>query len=559
MIRFNNVKNYLGFSGLLLILVSCADLTENPVSGITADQHYSTVEGIEDALIGAYFPLRYYWGGLGQPGELNGGDYMGNMGTDLYRDARTSYHYYNTYSPGLNSSSRVLSFIWEQLYKGINTANTVINRAESVEMPEDVKRIRVAEARFLRAHYYYLLVIHWGPVHLTLDETIGVETEAERVPENEIWQVIFEDLEYAEEHLPEVQTHWGRATKNAAKHHLSLAHLWNRDWDQAARYAVEVIQSGQHSLLDNFTDVFDINNQQNDEIIWSVQFTTDQSANSAGNWQHMAHTMRYINVPGMAWALELGRPWSRLMPTDYLMTEIFGNDYRPEGAHGNRINIKNDSRYYASFREVYYYNDPGSIPFEGVSVGDTSIYVTTDPFVQEWSAEKRASKTYMVRGINQWVTQWFPSGEKFSDPARAHFDIADGTRDVFVMRLAETYLLAAEALLMANRVDEAVFYFNEVRKRAEAPGQTIPLITASELNIDEILNERARELAGECHRWPTLKRTGKLLERVRAYNTRRGDTNTTASQNIQEHHLLRPIPQIQIDRATNQYPQNPGY
>jgi starch-binding outer membrane protein, SusD/RagB family len=548
-------------AGLFFMVAGCVDLTENVVSGITADEHFNSLDGFEDAVIGAYQPLRHWIGGRDSGSGI---DKLGNLGTDLYRDARLSEAWYNTYSAGLNPTSPAITYVWNHFYRGINNANTVINRADEINMSAELRQTRVAEARFLRAHYYYILVTHYGPVHLTSEETRGAETEANRTSEEEIWQLIIDDLEFAVQHLPNVQADWGRATRNAARHHLALAHLWLQNWEQAADYAISAIESGHNRLLDNFADVFHIDNQENDEIIWSVQFTTDQTANSPGNWQHLGHTMRYDQVPGMHRNLIDGRPFSRLMPTDYLMTEIFGNDYRPGGAHENRINIKNDSRYYATFREVYTYTDPGSIPEEyiaqGVSVGDTSIYVTTDPFVNyEWTEDDIAEKTYLVLRIEDWVTQWYPSGEKFRDPARAHFNEGSGTRDVFIMRLAETYLLAAEALLMDERPAEAVEYFNAVRIRAEAPGETIPLMTAAELNIDEILDERARELAGEGHRWATLKRTGTLLDRVRAHNTRRGDTATTAAENIQEHHLLRPIPQTQIDRTTNEYPQNPGY
>ena len=106
--------------------------------------------------------------------------------------------------------------------------------------------------------------------------------------------------------------------------------------------------------------------------------------------------------------------------------------------------------------------------------------------------------------------------------------------------------------MMQDKLTEAAFYFNEVRKRAAFPGVEIPLITPEELDIDEILDERGRELAGELHRWPDLKRTGKLLERVKKYNPYGGP-------NIQEYHTLRPIPQSQIDRTKNEFGQNPGY
>lgn len=104
--------------------------------------------------------------------------------------------------------------------------------------------------------------------------------------------------------------------------------------------------------------------------------------------------------------------------------------------------------------------------------------------------------------------------------------------------------------MMAGNTGEAVNYFNEVRKRASRPGYDLS-IEASALTIDVILDERGRELAGEMHRWFDLVRTGKALERIRAYSA--------AGQNIQPYHLLRPIPQSQIDRLTVPFPQNPNY
>jgi hypothetical protein len=121
-----------------------------------------------------------------------------------------------------------------------------------------------------------------------------------------------------------------------------------------------------------------------------------------------------------------------------------------------------------------------------------------------------------------------------------------------IFRLGETYLIAAEAYMMMGDLVKGAEYFNAIRKRAEAPGTVMPLIKPAELNIDEILNERHRELTGEYLTWYDLKRTGKLLERVRKYNKE-------AAPYIQEYHQLRPIPQDQIDRCTNEYPQNPGY
>jgi hypothetical protein len=131
-----------------------------------------------------------------------------------------------------------------------------------------------------------------------------------------------------------------------------------------------------------------------------------------------------------------------------------------------------------------------------------------------------------------------------------------GSRDFMVARLAETYLIAAEALYKVGNIDEAVQHINAVRRRAAIPGKELEMeITADQLNIDFILDERGRELLGEMDRWFDLVRTGTLVDRVKKYNP-------DGAANIQPFHVLRPIPNDQIDRTEGgaaSFPQNPGY
>jgi starch-binding outer membrane protein, SusD/RagB family len=250
---------------LSLALAGCVDLDENVISGITAPQYFGTAAGFEDAVIAAYQPLRSYYGS--QDGWV-----MSTIGTDLWKDGSLNQDWYNRYSAGLNSSSPFLTNVWNGMYRGINNANTVIARADNIEgLSASLRDIRVAEARFLRAHYYYLLVMHYGPVHLTLEETIGVETEANRTSEEEIFAVILDDLEFAAATLPVTQDDWGRATREAARHMLAKVHLVLGNWEEAADYARAVINSGTHALLDDFADIWDHNNEQHAEVIWAVQ------------------------------------------------------------------------------------------------------------------------------------------------------------------------------------------------------------------------------------------------------------------------------------------------
>jgi hypothetical protein len=143
---------------------------------------------------------------------------------------------------------------------------------------------------------------------------------------------------------------------------------------------------------------------------------------------------------------------------------------------------------------------------------------------------------------------------KFMDPTRLTANQEWSARDGFVIRIAEMYLIAAEALMNTNPT-EALKYMNDLRKkRAIAGKETDMEITVKDLTIDFILDERARELAGELFRWYDLKRTGKLVSYVQKYNM-------DAKANIKETHNLRPIPQVQLDAVTNkeEFKQNPGY
>ncbi len=149
----------------------------------------------------------------------------------------------------------------------------------------------------------------------------------------------------------------------------------------------------------------------------------------------------------------------------------------------------------------------------------------------------------------------FPNLKKHDDRQRESVNEYAGTKDYFVYRLAEAYMFAAEAHFQMGNLQQAADHINVVRRRAAWPGQESNMeISAGDVTIDFILDERAREFYDEDKRWTTLKRTGKLLERVR---DKAGLQET--KDNIEEYHLLRPIPATQITRTEGGYEQNPGY
>jgi hypothetical protein len=160
---------------------------------------------------------------------------------------------------------------------------------------------------------------------------------------------------------------------------------------------------------------------------------------------------------------------------------------------------------------------------------------------------------YQVIPPSKYVPALAPTLIKYFDTKRSDMN-SPSIRPIIVYRLADTYLVAAEAAFMDGRPADAVPYINAIRRRAAYPSgdpQAME-IQASDLTLDFILDERSRELCGELVRWLDLVRTGQLLRRVRLHNT-------DAQANIQDKHILRPIPQTQIDATTTGpvYPQNP--
>ncbi len=543
----NIVKTFCILSAFLSF--SCEEtLVEDPVSLATADGYYTTEKGINDGLKATYAPFRRFYG-------RQEGFFMTVTGTDIFTNGFggvANAPDINNYSPNLLGTNGMITTIWDQFYTGINQANTVIGRAPDVEDIDETERARViGEARFLRALYYFHLVQQFGAVHFTLEETIGVETEANRTDVATIYaEGIVPDLEYATDNLPPTPAEYGQVTKPAAEALLAKVHLVLGNWAEAESLAAGVINNYDFGLVTPFANLWDIENDVNNEIIWAVQYTDDPLTNDGGNWGHLFFIFDYTFNPAMTRNLTYGRPWQRFLPTNHLL---------------KMYDRSMDARWDGSFRTVWFADKTAEINGFTVNPGDTAIKIVMYPV----SDEEKMSKPYWLFDFkDNWIgdvssyqeigtnqRRNYPSLLKYMDPLRPSVNATEGRRDFPVIRLAEMYLVAAEAAMQQGKNDEAANYINVIRTRAAMPGKETEMqVSSADINLDFILDERARELVGEKHRWYDLKRTGKLLERVRMYNL-------DAAPNIQEMHLVRPIPQTQIDRVSNPdvFTQNPGY
>ena len=556
---------------LILILfsavycLSCEEyLEEELISGVSAGTYYTTASGFEAALAATYAEPKSFYG-------TERGFTMTVFGTDLHTNGRGGSHKMINYYDGAFSPAQ--SFVrdtWRDFYRGINQANAVINRSENVEgVTQEVKTTRIAEVRFLRALFYFNLVQFFGDIHLSLDETVGVEIDANRTPASQIYtDAIIPDLEFAIDNLPDSQNEYGRATKPAAEFLLAKVYMTrayktygagNADATEAARLMGNVIDNYDFSLLPDFADLWDINNERNSEVIFAIQNNknqVDEGLDTQGHSGHLYFLMEYDILPGMARDTENGRPWIRFRPTEFLLG-LWDREF--------------DARYDKTYKHAWISNTESSIPVwtsedaskgyvssalvgtRKFSIGDTAVFIPGPGKDEIWTDEKKGKTRYLVFTNNQYDERWYPTLNKWIDPTRPNRQHTPGQRNHPLMRLADAYLIRAEARIMQNELSAAAEDINTVRRRGAWTGKEEAIeISPEEATLEFLLDERGRELVGEGHRWFDLTRTGKLVERVRAHNPE-------GRNNIQDYHILRPIPLEQIDRTSGGYQQNCGY
>ncbi|MDR7130226.1 hypothetical protein J2X69_002574 [Algoriphagus sp. 4150] len=569
--RIISIKS-IAYLMILSFLLSCDDrLIEEPKSILTPG-FFSTTQGFQSGLDAAYAGNRMFWGNQ----DLFT---ITVIGTDEFYTGQDGNNNINKYNSNYTPSNGQITAIWRNAYTYINTCNGLIDNAPDVTgISEDTKTKMVAEAKFLRANYYFVLVQFYGDITINRNFQNEPTTSAVRSPMSEAYELIIEDLREAVAVLPESPSTGGvlrgKATKAAAMHLLAKVHLTRAgsiaaqasDYQNAYLIATDLINNlapaNGLGLLEDFGKVFEEGNEYNKEVLWTVEHTSDlayNGPNNSGGADNVLNHMwvpQYEQFPGMKRNTEYGRPYIRCVPTNW-MTET---------AFAERVN---DSRYSKTFQTVWYSNNESSIPVwpnplpkgapadaqpgaKKFALGDTAIYMPG----YDVTNEEIAASRYLLIPPRNYTIRLSPAMFKYFDTKRADLNYPS-IRPVIVYRLAETYLIAAEALFMDEKVAEALPYINAVRERAAFPNGDIQatLIQASDLSLDFILDERSRELCGENMRWWDLVRTGKLEERVKLHNAE-------AAPNIEvPRHLLRPIPQAQIDAVItgSPYPQNPGW
>jgi hypothetical protein len=545
-------------------------LIEDPKSTLTP-AFFTTTQGFQAGLTAAYAGFR----------TIFGPDSYFEMvvpGTDEFIAGNDGNNGLVKYNSNFNTSDGIVAGIWKNCYTYINTCNGLIGNAPS-GLDAATTASMIGEAKFLRANYYFILVQSWGDVTLNKTFQATPTTSATKAPMADVYAFIIQDLKDAIAVLPASPLTGGvlpgKATKAAAMHALAKVYLARAgssakqadDYKNAYTIALDLINNvapaGGLKLQLDFASVYAEGNEANSEVLWTVQHTPtlayngSPTQNNSGPDNLLCHLFapKYEVQPGMQRSTLYGRPYIRVVPTHWLTDTVFKE----------RVN---DKRYNKTFQTTWLCNNAASVPnwpnplpagapagaqpgAPKFTVGDTAIWMPG----YEMTAAQIAKYRYQVIPPSKYSIALSPAMFKYFDTKRPDQN-SPSSRPIIIYRLAETYLIAAEALVMDGRAADAVQYVNAVRERAAYPSAnpSVMDVTADKLTLDFILDERSRELCGEMMRWTDLVRTGKLIERVKLHNT-------DGKNNIKPFQVLRPIPQTQIDATITgtPYTQNPGW
>lgn len=598
----------------LVGFVSCDnDFLEEKSYEYTSATSYNTPAELDMAI--GYLHGRIQYLMYGQWGPHN--YIMTGLGLDTFCNTDQGFITSNwkTFTPNEGGWSR---HWYQQLCQIIHQANVVIQAIDtrSIHWDSETQKNEIrAEAIFFRAFGHRCLAGMYGDSPIMLEPATSAKIDYVRSPRREVWEQCVKDFEWASEHLPLTTTQSGRIVKAAADHMLAEVSISIGDYDKAIAAARRVIDGtdGDYRLMterfgtraseatdrygnphSSYWDLFRMGNfnyqEGNKEAIWVCQYDYDGRIGGTGGG----------GVVG----------WASAPAKCYVENSFTSNFYNVDKSrtlsNGETIQIFGwGAVTYTNNRDDYYANvNRSNVQTDSVGFGGGGLCHPTEWFLYDlWKnsgTDVRGSEEMIQRNLYQsggkpWrqaieeakalhqakvaagdpdAAQYavtandtitlYPRMWKFTTDKHVDGDYRRYDPDWYMIRLAETYLLLAEAYMNKGDNASAAEAINVVRARAKAP-----LCTAGDISIDYILDERARELYGEEHRTVTLSRLSTkenplLVQRVRKYGYRfpaaSNEELRGKGPNIQDYQWVYPIPyQVVEANSGAEFTQNEGY
>lgn len=535
------------FAGTTLFTSCKKDfLKETPYSSLAPETLGDSL-GIDASLVGLYNHFSSFYSksdAQGWPSVWHAGTDVAFVPPSQKQGIEVPYYDYTQ----LISTDGAASFTWGWAYRMINNANIIIKNAEGATgISATTKNGYEAEAKFFRAYAYNMLATLFGKVPLVTEPITAPKTDFTRASLDSVNNLTIQDLTFAAANLTEPGAFGSkfnangkpaeRVNKYAAMQLLAEVYIRAGKPDLAEQQTQAIINSGKFALTtsrygirasqpgDPFSDMFIYGNERraqgNKEAIWVLEEENPNAVpggltgapQQRRNWGSAYYQINSPDGKPMIIADSLGgRGIARMRLTNWVVYEL----YETTDMRNSQYNI----------RRKYYYNNPAS-----------TYYGQQIPYAGADTLFKIAPNT----------TKWY---DFIANNTDGTFGFAM-CKDFMLMRLGETYLLQAEAQFKQGKLTEAANSINAIRARANATPAT-----GSDITMDFILDERARELLAEENRRMTLMRTGTLVTRTLAHNTQ----TINPVVGISSKNLLFPIPQSEIDLNKDaKLEQNTGY
>ena len=580
----NNMKKIAYLVLSLCTLCACNDgdfLKENADDFLTVDNSYLNVSQFKTGLNEFYRIVRQNYNFRDDPNYF----FHFGSGTDACFRPLSDTEPFTDWSY-INSTTDVFRVMYGRHYGMLYNINTLLKQTENPNVrwsSEDEKKAIQAEARFFRGYCYRFLACLWGDVPL-ITEPVGTPSLSyTRDSRESVYRQCVEDFEFAAQYLPTETNEPGRVVKAAAYHYLSEMYialadeskdksLYQKSIDAASMVIDQKV--GEYHLMterfgwrknvagkDAFWDLFQMKQEGtgysnfsyqngNKESIWVIQVDKFKQGGLNDGLSTRTDQER-VFWPAFWGSTKFGytgqaRDWtgrgiSWLRPTPYFCWQLWGKS-GSEDQRNAEFNIQHT--YYAPKKlENGVEVDTDTEYSTEVTLADGSVITVKlhpgDEIKREWLTTKSDTMERFFPRVMKCGSDWHYAAE----PANGF------VMEWYAIRLAETYLLRAEAYLKNGQNDKAAADINVVRARAHATP-----VAAADVDIDYLLDERLRELYAEEFRTLTLCRMGLLYDRTKRFGYQ------ASGNTVREANNLLPIPQTVIDANSQaDFPNNPGY
>ncbi|MBO4810325.1 MAG: RagB/SusD family nutrient uptake outer membrane protein [Prevotella sp.] len=512
-------------------MTSCSgDFLDENLTTKYSTQYFEEPEGLEALAVSLYGNIRWHFGYEWAYGiTLYGTDEFTNA-NDLTSEPWNTYD--NRFSPlnctpalgAANKNCPAIDALWDEMYYGIASCNTIIAGADKIA-DEEVRNRCLAHAYFLRGYNYYRLTAQYGRPVLQTEPATGVVRSFTQATEQEAWEQVISDLRQAYKYFKGEEFTYGKGitwTKATAAHFLAKALLFRasercdafnsstKEADLKEAIEVATYAIGARQLAPNYSDLYaewtdvDCANEELSEILMAAGFNADASTQGRfGN--------RTYNYFGPQFGAGFGGGWTK---RGAWIGEMDFQRCRPTEYTYAVYDHVNDARLWKTFKTVYGTN---AVPDDskGVALGDPAVvmilntkddhtydgytfgaYVQNPTFkddagrLPEWKAGQRQTAT--SGNLTSTPGQWVPSASvlyqngqyvapTFKSTAVCNFfaginkctdgsregEKKDAHRDVVMARLAETYLVRAECYARLGDYSNAKKDIDVIRARAQ--------------------------------------------------------------------------------------------